>query len=217
MAYLNANIPPIECRIRAEFLRDMEDSYGQSFACVIFGVASISGQTPLFHSLMEDGGIFWRLPIHAFFHSEESEVIPEPLSLNDLVVWDSFSPYISVTTFSLLQNKRVHYKRGTLWVPGTYMFTLDWSNEDSNVQSAGFAETPGQHKSGHLLRLDTGHFAIQPNNRVKVFDPSFVTKEEWLIERRLTSRLWSSEQRDGRVISDDDRYHYEEKEGFNER
>lgn len=204
--YLNANIPPLECLVRGEFLRDMEDGHGTYYPCVVFGVASIVGQAPLFHCLMEDGGLFWRLPIHAFCWKE-----CEPKSLPDLVMWDSFSPYISVTVFSLLANKPMSYtaRNDEKWV-GHYLFTLDWSHADPNIPDAGFSEVPGQHKAGHVIKLDSGHYAIQPNNRVRVFDPSFVTKPgETVVERKLHSHLWSAEQCPTWVLSDDERYEYD--------
>ena len=52
MPELNANIPPIECYVRGNFLRDQLDSHDQYFPCVIFGVASIKGRSPLFHFIM---------------------------------------------------------------------------------------------------------------------------------------------------------------------
>ena len=184
----------------------MEDSHGQFLECVVFGVTSIIGQAPLFHCLMEDGGLFWRLPIHAFCWKE-----CESVSLTDLVMWDSFSPYVSATVFSLLANKRMSYtKRDSQKCHGSYLFTLDWSHEDPNVTNAGFSEVPGQHKSGHVIKLDSGHYAIQPNNRVRVFDPSFVTKPgETVIERKLHTHLWSAEQEATWVLSNDERYEYE--------
>ena len=39
MPELNANIPPIECYVRGNFLRNQEDSHDKYFPCVIFGVA----------------------------------------------------------------------------------------------------------------------------------------------------------------------------------
>ena len=205
MAYLNANIPVMECLVRGEFLRDMEDGHGSYYQCVVFGVASIAGQAPLFHCLMEDGGIFWRLPIHAFCW-QECEALP----LWDLVMWDSFSPYVTATTFSLLANKRIKYQtREKGWREGVYVFTLDWSHEDPNIPNPGFSEVPGQHKCGHVICLDSGHYAIQPNNRVRVFEPSFVTKpDEMIVQRKLHTHLWSAEQTARWVLSDDERYHY---------
>ena len=55
MAYLNANIPIIECYVRGNYLRDQKDSHDKYFECVVFGVASLPKQAPLFHYLMTDG------------------------------------------------------------------------------------------------------------------------------------------------------------------
>ena len=68
MAYLNANIPPIYCQIRKEYLYDLERNYnGESRDCVIFGMASISGRSLLFHIMLPNGACYWRLPISAFY------------------------------------------------------------------------------------------------------------------------------------------------------
>jgi hypothetical protein len=184
----------------------MEDGYGDFYMCVVFGVTSIPGQSPLFHCLMEDGGLFWRLPIHAYCWKP-----CDAMELYELVLWDSFSPYVSTTVFSVIANKRMKYLgRDKEWREGQYLFTLDWSWEDANVPNPGFSEVPGQHKSGHVIKLDSGHYAIQPNNRVRVFDPSFVTKPDVaVVERRLHTHLWSAEQTAKWVLSDDEKYEYE--------
>ena len=66
MPELNANTPAIECYVRGQYLRDQIDSHDVVFPCMIFGVSSIQGRSPQFHFLMEDGGIWWRMPINAF-------------------------------------------------------------------------------------------------------------------------------------------------------
>ena len=87
MAYLNANIPIIECYVRGNYLRDQKDSHDKYFECVVFGVASLPKQAPLFHYLMTDGGLWWRAPISAFCTKPGVKELP----LNELVMWDSFS------------------------------------------------------------------------------------------------------------------------------
>ena len=70
----------------------------------------------------------------------------------------------------------------------------------------------GQHKCGHVIKLDDGNFAIQPNNRCRAFEPSFVAKPgQNLIERKLGTQMWSVENTAKWVLSDDDRYDYEVK------
>ena len=63
--YLNANIPIIECYVRGNYLRDQKDSHDKYFEVGVFGFSSIPNRVPLFHFLMEDGGLWWRAPITA--------------------------------------------------------------------------------------------------------------------------------------------------------
>jgi hypothetical protein len=108
--------------------------------------------------------------------------------------------------------------RNKKWNEGTYMFTLDWSQEDRNILDTGFSEVPGQHKCGHVIKLDNGNFAIQPNNRVRAFEPSFVTKPgQNVIERKLGTTMWSVEDTSKWVLSDDDRFDYEIKNNDNRK
>jgi hypothetical protein len=67
MSYLNANIPPIYCKIRREYLYDLQKHHGESEECVLFAIASISGRALLFHALLSNGAVYYRLPISAFF------------------------------------------------------------------------------------------------------------------------------------------------------
>ena len=75
MAYLNANIPVIECYVRGNFLRDQKDSHDKYFEVGVFGFSSIPNRVPMFHFLMEDGGLWWRAPISAFCSKPGGAVI----------------------------------------------------------------------------------------------------------------------------------------------
>ena len=66
MAYLNANIPATYAQIRREYLYDLKKHHGEAEDCIIFALASITGRPILFHAIMENGAIFYRLPISAF-------------------------------------------------------------------------------------------------------------------------------------------------------
>ncbi len=80
MAYLNANIPIIECYVRGNYLRDQKDSHDKYFECTIFGFSSIPNSVPLFHFMMEDGGLWWRAPISAFCKKPVMGILQPPLS-----------------------------------------------------------------------------------------------------------------------------------------
>ena len=190
MPELNANIPPIDCYVRGNFLRNQIDSHDKYFECVIFGVSSVQNRSPLFHFMMEDGGLWWRMPLNAFCTKPG---VPE-VDLHELVLWNSFSPYVAVTKFANLTNLRMSYKdRQKNVIQGKYLFTLDWHNPDSNRLDDGYSETPNEHKCGHVIQRDDGNFAIQPNNRVRVFEPSFANRKDLVIGRIINDRVWDVE------------------------
>jgi hypothetical protein len=190
MPELNANIPPIDCYVRGNFLRNQIDSHNEYFECVIFGVSSVQNRSPLFHFMMEDGGLWWRMPINAFCTKPG---VPE-VDLHELVLWNSFSPYVAVTKFANLTNLKMSYRdRQKNVVQGKYLFTLDWHNPDSNRLDDGYSETPNEHKCGHVIQRDDGNFAIQPNNRVRVFEPSFANRKDLVIGRVINDRVWDVE------------------------
>jgi len=149
------------------------------------------GQVPLFHYMMEDGGLWWRAPISAFCTKPGVKELP----LNELVMWDSFSYNVGVTTFYHLKGAKMTYiSRRKVVREGTYLFTIDWCPGDYNELNFGYSEKPDQHKCGHVIELDDGNYAIQPNNRLRVFDPSLAADpSENLINRLVNTKTWSVE------------------------
>jgi hypothetical protein len=94
-------------------------------------------------------------------------------------------------------------------VPGTYLFTLDWHNPETNILDDGYSENPGQHKCGHVIQRDDGNFAIQPNNRVRLKEPSFVTKKDLVIQRLINTNKWDVESYDKWMLEDSNAYDYQ--------
>ena len=76
MAYLNANIPVEYAQIRREYLYDLKKHHGEVEDCIVFGMSSLTGKSILFHAIMENGAIFYRLPISAFIHDILSDLGP---------------------------------------------------------------------------------------------------------------------------------------------
>ena len=66
MSYLNANIPATYAQVRREYLYDLKEHHGEAEDCILFALASITGRPILFHAIMENGAVFYRLPISAF-------------------------------------------------------------------------------------------------------------------------------------------------------
>ena len=167
MATLNVSVPRFYCFLRKEFLYDGEAHHGELVNVCVFGAASIHGRALGFHVLTENGAVIWRLPLHAFCHKPGAPMQP----LDWLQFWDCFSYEVTVTTFERLQDSRVRVQfKDRSWEGGQYMFTLDWC-ESEDAEEAG----DGGHKCAHLIALDNGNFAAQPNNRIQWFCPAFVT------------------------------------------
>ena len=67
----------------------------------------------------------------------------------------------------------IEYCHGKFSYLGNYLATIDFYNN-------GYSDEPTQHKHLHLIKLINGNFALQPNNRCRVMDKSFVASPfEW--------------------------------------
>lgn len=198
MATLNVDIPRFYCLLRKEFLYDGHSHHGDFVKVSVFGAASIAGRAITFHVLTEDGAVIWRLPIHALCHLAEAPLQP----LDWLQMWDCFSYDVSYTEFSRLRDTRVRVQmRDRSWEGGQYMFTLDWFGSP-DAEEAG----DGGAKCGHVIALDNGNFAMQPNNRIQWFCPAFVTPFTEKPDYITNTRVWKVE----RETETTDAYFYDD-------
>ena len=88
MSYLNANIPPIYCKIRKEYLYDLKENKGQYSDCVIFSISSISGRAILFNIMLPNGACYWRLPISAFYQKQFDRAEVPDMQVHELELWN---------------------------------------------------------------------------------------------------------------------------------
>jgi hypothetical protein len=174
MAYLVASIPPVEVFIRKEFLYDFQtDAKGKLLGINEFESAhwittkSIPNQALYFESFIHDyGALFDKLPLHAFVWKtdiDQNKLYP----LDWLQLWDCFSYNISVIKKQRLRNARCEViMKDKSKAPGYYLFTIDSCSSDPNEVDVSWSETPNEHKSFNIIKLDNGQFAAQPNNRI---------------------------------------------------
>lgn len=197
MAYLNADVPRFECLVRREYLYNLEAHHGEVEPVVVFGLASRPGYALGFHVMTSSGALIWRLPISALVTKEDAPNLP----LDHLQLWDAMSADVSVHEFAWLSGARVQVLlKDRKWYPGRYRFTVDWTGSPE-------ADNPGDigHKCAHLIELDCGCFALQPNNRILWASPSFVSrpfaerpdyKTNTHVWRCETARRWATEESD---------------------
>jgi len=209
MAYLNVNIPVIYCQIRREYLYDLKAHHGEVEDCLLFGVASITGRPILFHALMENGAVFYRLPISAFIQRgfKPSEV--PRTRLDQLELWNCFSYYPAITNYDILDGQSGKYiDKDKIWYTGSYLFTVDLDHLESNIVDTDHSEIPAEHKCAHILALDDGNYAAQPNNRLIWSIPSFTVKDEIPIDWKVQTSEWNVEDDSKWKTEDSDSYFY---------
>lgn len=188
MPELNVDVPLTYCKLRAEYLYNCEDHHGLFVPCAVFAASSIQGRAVGFHVLLSNGALIYRLPISALVHLETAPDLP----LDHLELWDCFSAHMTAQEYIFLRGMRVDVllKDGEVY-PGQYLFTLDW-------WGSSLADNPGEggHKCAHVLALDNGCYAAQPNNRLRWYDPSFVT-EPFPVrpDYKTNDQVWSVENR----------------------
>jgi len=207
MALLNADIPPIYCKVRKEYLYDFKKHQGESDECVIFGLTSMAGAATLFNIMLPNGAVFFRLPIAAFFQKHLDREQVRDMQVDELQLWNSFSYYPSVHMFNYLTSQRGKYfgkdKKEHF---GEYLFTIDWCHPESNILDTEHSEIPHEHKCGHVLALVNGNYAIQPNNRILWNISNFTTRDD-IPDYKVQTTEWNVENK-GWVTEDTDKMFY---------
>jgi hypothetical protein len=133
----------------------------------------------------------------------------EHQDLEDLQLWNSFSYYPSITVFDFLKGQRCKYfsKNKNKVYHGEYLFTVDWAHPESNISDTEHSEIPDQHKCGHVLALDNGNYAVQPNNRILWSIPSFTTSS-LVPDYKVQTTVWNVENK-GLVTDNTDNFFYD--------
>ena len=208
MAYLNANVPPIYCKVRKEYLYDLKEHHGESEECVIFGLASLSGKALLFHIMLPNGAVFYRLPISAFFQKHLSRNEVPDMSVDQLQLWNCFSYWPSVHIFDFLAGLDCKFKgKDKNFYAGQYLFTIDWAHPESNILNTEHSEIPQEHKCAHILALANGNYAAQPNNRILWHVNNYTTDTSWP-DYKVQTTVWDVEGADW-ITEDSDKMFYE--------
>mgnify|MGYP003131305342 FL=1 len=197
---LSEDIPHFPVYVRSEFLYDFQEGSEGFLEGVCHGVTAIPGRALGFHVLLNNGAHIGRLPIHALSHVEGAA----RREVWQLQLWDCFSAQLSVHEFGWLSGMRVRaYLPGGEVEGGEYMFTVDyWGNNNSeNAGETGW-------KCHHVIQLDNGLFAAQPNNRLCFFEPSVVVPFDEAPRYKTMTRTWKCEDGAKWRCSDDDRMFY---------
>jgi len=195
---LNVNIPVFTCLVRNEFPYNFTKGQGEFTESACFGNSSAPGRALGVHVLLPNVAFYGRLPSLALVHSEKlSQDIKD---VSELQLWDCPSEHISYIEYDLLKESRCHVLLPSGQQNGKYMFTLDWFGNT-------YSESAGElgWKSCHVVKLDNGYFAAQPNNRIVWEIPAW-TKVDKKPDYLITEKTYKCEL--GKVNIEDAKFFY---------
>ena len=197
----NLNIPHFYCLLRKEHLYQDKNYIGEYEKVAVFGAQSSSAKALLFTVMLDNGTIRSRVPIHKLCTKACKQE-----SLDHLQLWDCFSNNVTVITYDYLKGARakvIFKDKSQCW--GDYMMTFDWYENP-------YSDEPSQYKCLHMIKLDNGNFALQPNNRIFWKEMSFTTKPfPEKPDYKVDNKVYRCEDKSDRWIlgGDDDQYYYD--------
>jgi len=165
---------------------------------------------------MENGAIFYRLPISAFIQRGFNVKEVPRMRLDELELWNCFSYYPSICVYDILASQSGNFfGKDKKTHPGAYLFTVDWAHPESNIVDTEHSEVPHEHKCAHILALEDGNYAAQPNNRIIWNIPSFTVKDE-VPDWKVQTSDWNVEDTGKWKTEDTDRFFYDIEEKKND-
>ena len=213
MSFLVANLPPVECFVRKEYLYNFTKGQGELEPCIWVSAKSIKGRAWYIESLLPNyAALYDKLPISAYVWKADVDH-QNLLDLTSLQLWDCFSYEFTIIEKNTLRGLRVKTKladNNIMW--GNYMFTLDNVVADPNILDNSFTQIPSEHKSFNLIKLDNGQFALLPNNRCLFIEPSHTPSKLTKPDIKASNIVFSVEGDPARdvVFGDSDEFFYEE-------
>jgi hypothetical protein len=158
---------------------------------------------------MENGAVFYRLPISAFIQRGFKSTDVPRMRLDELELWNCFSYYPAITSYDVLDGQSGKFiGKDKKWYSGAYLFTVDWGHPESNIVDTDHSEIPHEHKCAHILALENGNYAAQPNNRLIWSIPSFTVKDEIPFDWKVQTSEWNVEDSRKWKTEDSDNFFY---------
>ena len=193
MSTLLTNLPSTKVYVRKEYLRDLNDGFGEFIEGVWVCAKSIPGRAFYFETyLPEYGALYDKLPISAFGSSPET---PDPdLDLHNLQFWNCMDYGVTNICKQFVGSMEWEVRtRHFGSIKGEYLCTLDNYHSDPDVVDYSTSEVPQEHKSFYLIELEYGKFALYPNNRCRVYDISLTPQEAKVPDFKVSTEYYQVE------------------------
>lgn len=161
------DIPPFECWVRREFLKDHKSGGGEFEQGIAIGAVVRKDMALCFTVLLESGALWYEVPIHALVTKTGAPA----MDLTVCQMWDCLSSkwvvhrYEHLRQLAVLVNLRTDAEAAPP-APGSYLFTIDMTD-------SFYADHPAEHKTLNVIELDQGNVVAYPNNRLLWEDLTF--------------------------------------------
>ena len=158
MAYLLASIPYIRCKVRREYLRDLQDGHGEFLDATAIGVLCVRGDSLHFQVVLHEplAGCAFLLPIEALVTKP-----CDPVATKIVEPWDTFGSIFGVCELAVVRRTSVRLVKED--AGGTYLFTIAFTGTD-------LADDPAQRKLLSVIAREDGIVTALPNNRFYFVD-----------------------------------------------
>jgi hypothetical protein len=193
MSQLVINLPSQKVWVRKEYLRDLQDGFGEFVEGVWVSAKSIPGRSFYFETyLPEYGAMYDKLPISAFCIKPKT---PNPdLDLPNLQFWNCMDygvrciekQFVSTMEFEV-------FTRDHGFMKGQYLFTLDNFHADVDIIDTNVSEKPDEHKSHNCILLENGQFGLYPNNRMRMYDLSITPEVPKTPDFKVSTHIFQVE------------------------
>jgi hypothetical protein len=212
MAHLVANLPPIHCYVRREFLYDFQKGHGEYEPCIWVSIKSLRSQAFRIEAyLPRYGALYDKLPLHAYVSRNKDLDPAKFLDLDTLQIWDCFSYDFTIIQKAFLRNLSCKfYAKDKNFYQGNYLFTVDHCAPDMNIIDTSYAEWPEDHKSFNFIELENGQYAAQPNNRCIFLDAASNPKELLFPDFKVATKKYVVETNSKWALGDSTTVMYEE-------
>jgi len=92
------------------------------------------------------------------------------------------------------------------------LFTIDSCHSEPNELNVSLSQTPNEHKSFNIIKMDNGQFAAQPNNRVLFYDQSLTSNKLTPPDFKVSTHEFFCENAHKWAVEDGYFYEFDKKE-----
>lgn len=160
----------VKCEVNGKYLYGPENNSRKVWVeAYAFAVTALRNRPLLFTVHTVHGAVFSRIPIEALRWRKCPNWLDE-LRDHMLQPWSCLGERIVAIQHQYLKDYELHYIKPA--VDGRYLFTLDF------LPDGHFTEDPEQHKTMSFIALETGQFALLPNNMFLARDRHFTENDK---------------------------------------